>query len=90
MCRQTPSTTLFRSLSVDTTQYASTEPGSAGANTLNSGKITENTTTATLAATLRDYFCLQAPLAPLYRRWSEGDSRMAAVAACIPGVRVVR
>ena len=43
-----------------------------------------------LAATLRAYFFLEEPLAPLYQMWSEGDRRMAEVAACISGVRVVR
>lgn len=45
---------------------------------------------AALAAKLRDYFVLREPLAPLYRSWSQGDPRMAAVAASISGVRVVR
>eukprot|EP00752_Nemacystus_decipiens_P009391 g8394.t1 len=72
--RQTPSTTLFRSL----------------------GGVKEEddddsrAATASLAAKLRSYFFLKVPLAPLYQRWSEGDHRMAAVAACISGVRVLR
>lgn len=49
-----------------------------------------STGTAALGAKLRDYFVLREPLAPLYRSWSEGDPRMAAVAASISGVRVVR
>lgn len=89
-CRETPDTTLFRSLTVaahDEEEKVKTEPG-AGASTR--GKSMRTVATAKLAATLRDYFFLDELLVPLYRRWSEGDSRMAAVAACIPGVRVVR
>eukprot|EP00903_Cladosiphon_okamuranus_P011070 g10450.t2 len=74
--RQTPSTTLFRSLG------GIQEEQDDGADS--------STATAALAATLRSYFFLEVPLAPLYQRWSEGDHRMAAVAACISGVRVVR
>lgn len=73
--RQTPSTTLFRSLSVVTKD----EFGGV-----------DSIATAALAATLREYFVLNVPLAPLYRTWSEGDLRMEAVAASIAGVRVVR
>ncbi|CAM9361973.1 unnamed protein product [Pylaiella littoralis] len=73
--RQTPSTTLFRNLS------AFNKDGFGGADSF---------ATAALAATLREYFFLNVPLAPLYRRWSQGDLRMAAVAASISGVRVVR
>ncbi|CAM9348875.1 unnamed protein product, partial [Hapterophycus canaliculatus] len=50
----------------------------------------DSTAIAALADMLREYFFLKVPLAPLYRRWSAEDTRMAAVAACIPGVRVVR
>lgn len=83
--RQTPHTTLFRSLSVaNKTEHGDTKVASASRNP------GDGTATAALAATLREYFFLKVPLAPLYRRWSEGDTRMAAVAAYIPGVRVVR
>ena len=54
------------------------------------GSGSASTGTAALAAKRRDYFVLREPLAPLYRSWSEGDPRMAAVAATISGVRVVR
>lgn len=74
--RQTPSTTLFRSLGgVSEDEDPGTDSSAAP---------------AVLAATLRSYFFLKVPLAPLYQRWSEGDHRIAAVAACISGVRVVR
>lgn len=39
---------------------------------------------------LRDYFQLDTPLAPLYEEWSRGDERMKAVAAGLPGMRVLR
>lgn len=54
------------------------------------GDPSADKTEARLAAKLRDYFFLGEPLAPLYERWSNGDPRMATVAKCIPGVRVVR
>ena len=73
--RQTASTTLFRSLGGVKAEDGGADAGAA---------------TAVLAATLRSYFFLKVPLAPLYQGWSEGDHRMAAVAACISGVRVVR
>lgn len=76
-CRQTPSTTLFRSLGVVSKDEH---------NGLDSSSLAKET----LAATLREYFFLEEPLAPLYQRWSAGDRRMAEVAACISGVRVVR
>ncbi|CAM9302366.1 unnamed protein product, partial [Scytosiphon promiscuus] len=83
--RQTPDTTLFRSLSVaKKTKHEDVKMATA------SHVAADGTATAALAATLREYFFLSVPLAPLYRRWSEGDARMAAVAASIPGVRVVR
>ena len=39
---------------------------------------------------LRDYFQLSQPLGPLYARWAAADPRMAAVAAALPGMRVLR
>lgn len=54
------------------------------------GNGSASTGTAAMAAKLHDYFVLREPLAPLYRSWSEVDPRMAAVAASISGVRVVR
>lgn len=74
--RQTASTTLFRSL--------------GGVKEEDDDGADASAASAMLAATLRSYFFLKVPLAPLYQRWSEGDDRMAAVAACISGVRVVR
>ena len=41
-------------------------------------------------ANLRDYFQLSQPLGPLYARWAAADPRMAAVAAALPGMRVLR
>jgi N-glycosylase/DNA lyase len=40
-------------------------------------------------ALLNDYFQLAVPLDPLYARWSEACPRLARIASCIPGVRVV-
>ena len=39
---------------------------------------------------LRDYFQLDVPLAPLVARWGQNDTRLATVAACLPGMRVLR
>lgn len=39
---------------------------------------------------LQDYFQLHVPLAPLYRQWSEADTRFAAIAPAFPGLRVLR
>jgi N-glycosylase/DNA lyase len=61
--RETPTTTLFRTL------YAPT-----GMN---------------VASFLRDYFHLDEPLKPLYKQWSEQDTRLCRIAQCIPGVRIV-
>lgn len=72
--RQTPDTTLFRSLQHDTSNK----------------EHVKSLSPAELLAKVRDYFFLAESLEPLYQRWSEVDSRMAAVAAAIPGVRVVR
>lgn len=38
---------------------------------------------------LRSYFQLSQPLAPLYLRWATACPRLARIAHCIPGVRVV-
>lgn len=38
---------------------------------------------------LRDYFQLDQPLASLYKEWSRQDKRLALIAACIPGVRII-
>jgi N-glycosylase/DNA lyase len=40
-------------------------------------------------ALLNDYFQLAVPLDPLYEHWSEACPRLARIASCIPGVRVV-
>jgi N-glycosylase/DNA lyase len=40
-------------------------------------------------ALLRSYFQLAVPLEPLYGQWSEACPRLARIAKCIPGVRVV-
>jgi N-glycosylase/DNA lyase len=36
------------------------------------------------------YFRLETPLAPLYKEWSKADSRLAKIAAVIPGCRILR
>lgn len=105
-CRQTERGTLFRRISsADVTENvgghskreSKTKPGARGGFKHESetkpqvgGSGSARAETAALEAKLRDYFALREPLAPLYQRWSEGDARMAAVAASIPGVRVVR
>jgi len=38
---------------------------------------------------LKAYFQLDAPLEPLYKEWSEACPRLATIAKCIPGVRIV-
>lgn len=43
-----------------------------------------------LSDTLRDYFHLHIPLAPLYRQWQRADARFAQVAPAFPGLRVLR
>eukprot|EP00904_Undaria_pinnatifida_P007206 jgi/Undpi1/3615/HiC_scaffold_16.g06986.m1 len=104
--RQTERGTLFRRISsADVTENvgghskreSKTKPGARGGFKHESetkpqvgGSGSARAETAALEAKLRDYFALREPLAPLYQRWSEGDARMAAVAASIPGVRVVR
>lgn len=50
------------------------------------------TTTASvedLSSALRDYFRLEDSLEDLYKSWSEADERLATIAKCIPGVRIV-
>lgn len=39
---------------------------------------------------LQQYFRLETPLAPLYQEWSKADKRLAKIASCIPGVRILR
>ncbi|KAJ1452921.1 DNA glycosylase [Pelagophyceae sp. CCMP2097] len=41
-------------------------------------------------ARLRDYCQLEAPLEPLYADWARSDARLAHIAPCLPGVRVLR
>lgn len=38
---------------------------------------------------LRSYFRLDDSLADLYQKWSKADARLAAIAKCIPGVRIL-
>lgn len=45
---------------------------------------------ATLRTTLAEYFQLGVSLTALHQQWSRGDARMAQIAKCIPGMRVVR
>lgn len=45
---------------------------------------------ADLSVTLRDYFSLHIPLAPLYRQWQMADAYFAQVAPVFPGLRVLR
>ena len=39
---------------------------------------------------LKNYFQLETPLKPLYNKWSKNDPRLAKIAPCIPGVRIIR
>ena len=39
---------------------------------------------------LRSYFRLETPLLPLYGEWSKSDARLAKIAPCIPGCRILR
>ncbi len=39
---------------------------------------------------LEQYFRLETKLAPLYDDWSRADTRLATIATCIPGVRILR
>jgi len=39
---------------------------------------------------LEQYFRLETELAPLYDDWSRADARLAKIASCIPGVRILR
>jgi N-glycosylase/DNA lyase len=39
---------------------------------------------------LESYFQLETPLKPLYEEWSKNDPRLAKIAPCIPGVRIIR
>lgn len=43
-----------------------------------------------LKSALIEYFQLGTPLAPLLEEWGRGDSRLAMIAPCIPGLRVLR
>jgi N-glycosylase/DNA lyase len=45
--------------------------------------------TETLHQRLREYFQLHIPLQPLYNEWSVACPRMAIIADCIPGVRII-
>jgi N-glycosylase/DNA lyase len=45
---------------------------------------------SSLRAALSDYFHLGASLSALRSQWSKGDARLAQIAPCIPGMRVVR
>lgn len=45
---------------------------------------------ADLSDTLRNYFQLHTPLAPLYRQWQQADAYFAQVAPAFPGLRVLR
>lgn len=46
--------------------------------------------TAKLRAALVDYFQLGTKLVPLQTAWAAGDSRLASITPCIPGLRVLR
>lgn len=82
--RQTSSTTLFRCLNHCGTGEKDNKDNKGA------GSLSNDAGEAALTATLQDYFQLEESLSHLYRAWSEGDSRMATVARCFPGVRVVR
>jgi N-glycosylase/DNA lyase len=48
---------------------------------------TDQTTRLTFS---QKYFRLETPLAPLYKEWSEADTRLSKIAAVIPGCRILR
>ena len=68
----------------DTTQYRLL------ATTLKRNNKTDETVQAELHHALRDYFQLDVNLLDLYEEWSEACPRLAKIADCIPGVRIIR
>jgi N-glycosylase/DNA lyase len=51
--------------------------------------LTTTTSVEDLSSALREYFRLADSLEELYQSWSDADERLAEIAKCIPGVRIV-
>jgi N-glycosylase/DNA lyase len=74
--RETPTTTLYRPL----TTIAIPKNSSINNN---------NCCNTYLHERLWNYFQLDTPLEPLYKEWSKACPRLATIAKCIPGVRII-
>eukprot|EP00551_Chaetoceros_affinis_P010572 CAMPEP_0203669708 /NCGR_PEP_ID=MMETSP0090-20130426/6001_1 /ASSEMBLY_ACC=CAM_ASM_001088 /TAXON_ID=426623 /ORGANISM="Chaetoceros affinis, Strain CCMP159" /LENGTH=547 /DNA_ID=CAMNT_0050534443 /DNA_START=3 /DNA_END=1646 /DNA_ORIENTATION=- len=76
--KETETTTLYRVLHCGT---SSPSDDNDNDNDINIEDVTDF---------LRQYFQLETPLEPLYTKWSKNDRRLAKIAPCIPGLRLIR